>query len=87
MTSNNSFTKKNFNISSNSFADKSVATASGQFTTKVTSISANVWNGENLSGGVYGGSDEFGGPNSVFGTGEMGGIDHFRVKPQADVAH
>lgn len=87
MTSDNQFTKKSFNKSSNSFSGKSFGVSANSFTLKEPSISGNVYNGENLSGGVLGNWDEFGGGNSVFGVGEFGGIDHFRVKTRGTVTH
>lgn len=77
------------NISQNQFSQNSIPKSSNSQTSSITpstnsfsvtqfTYGANPWSGPNVTGNAFGNEDLFGGPNSVFGVGEFGGLNHYK---------
>ena len=74
--SSNQATRKSFNKSLNTFSD-TLSASSNTFSKKSFVKGSNPWEGPNTSATALGADDPFGGPFSVLGVGEFGGIGHF----------
>ena len=84
--STNRFSKTTFNKSSNSWASN-ITKSSNSFAKTAFNTSADLWYGPNTSETPYGVDDQFGGPDSTYGTTPYTGMSHFLLRDSYEINH